>query len=68
MILRCEGPHRRPRFPFERCNGFIGAGPDGSVVLREVGRADEASPAHHVMRCDKCAKLWEVAPPVENAA
>lgn len=58
MILRCDRSTKRPD-----CTGFVGAAPDGSLVLGTVQRAAEAHSRHFVLACLSCGTLYEVRPP-----
>lgn len=66
MILKCQAPRHGVRFRL--CGGLIGAVPDGSQVTRVVSDLNDVAPGSFGMRCAKCQRVFEVAPPLDIAA
>lgn len=65
MILRCRFPKASSNEP---CDGIVGAAPNGSLAIRVLRRHDEVSDGCYTMKCDRCKRIWEVAPPILLAA
>ena len=59
-ILRCRADSRHPRFPGEKCGGFVGSFPASARFLRLIGYSDEKRGDNLAIPCSRCKKLHEI--------
>lgn len=68
MQVRCDAARRRPRYPDERCNGFVAEVPGTVISVRLVAHSSDADPRHMVAACTHCRALHEIELADERAA
>ena len=56
-VIRCQATRKQPRFPGERCNGFVHRGMRDLQVHSLVQHSDEAPLDLEVVGCIRCGAL-----------
>lgn len=61
-LIRCQAIRNKPRYPGERCNGFVHRGTRELQVHSVVPHSDEAPRELDVVGCIRCGALHVLEP------
>jgi len=61
-LIRCQAIRKQPRYPGERCNGFVHRGTRELQVHSVVQHSDDAPRDLEVVGCIRCGALHVLAP------
>ncbi len=64
-VIRCQATRKQPRFPGERCNGFVHRGMRDLRVHSLVQHSDDAPRDLEVVGCIRCGALHVLVPAPE---